>query len=334
MSGSKLPPERRAGREGMALLTVLLLVGVMSVVAVAVLDDVRFSVRRATNVETQAQAQLYADGVESLAQRQVARLMAADPSRTPLDPVWNGRPFAFPIEGGTVSAVVRDGQNCFNLNSVVLGQGEDLTASQPGLDQLIALGRAIDIPVPRMAAIADSLADWLDADPATRPNGAEDGAYAGLATPYRTSGVMLAEVSELRAIRGVDADIYRRLRPYVCALPVARPTVLNVNTLEAAQAPLLVMLTDGRAGLQVARAAIAARPPSGWASVDAFWSQPALVGTAASPDMREQTSLMTRFFDLRVDVDYGGVRAVRTALIHAQADGRARTVIQRWTLDE
>ena len=44
-------------REGMALLTVLLLVAVMSVVAVAVLDDVRFSVRRATNVETQTQAQ-------------------------------------------------------------------------------------------------------------------------------------------------------------------------------------------------------------------------------------------------------------------------------------
>jgi general secretion pathway protein K len=64
-------------REGMALLTVLLLVAVMSVVAVAVLDDVRFSVRRATNAETQAQAQWYASGAEALARRQIARLLAA-----------------------------------------------------------------------------------------------------------------------------------------------------------------------------------------------------------------------------------------------------------------
>ena len=46
----------RPERAGMALLTVLLLVAVMAVVAVAVLDDVRFSVRRTTNAEAGAQA--------------------------------------------------------------------------------------------------------------------------------------------------------------------------------------------------------------------------------------------------------------------------------------
>src|SRR5690606_1742867 len=63
--------KRTDRREGMALLTVLLLVAVMSVIAVAVLDDVRFSVRRATNAETQTQAQWYADGAEALARKQV-----------------------------------------------------------------------------------------------------------------------------------------------------------------------------------------------------------------------------------------------------------------------
>ena len=102
-------------REGMALLTVLLLVAVMSVVAVAVLDDVRFSVRRASNAEGQAQAQLYADGAELLALRQIEQLIAAGPTRTPLEPEWNGRLLSFPIDGGNLSAVVRDGQNCFCL---------------------------------------------------------------------------------------------------------------------------------------------------------------------------------------------------------------------------
>ena len=318
----------------MALLTVLLLVAVMAVVAVAVLDDVRFSIRRATNAETQAQAQMYADGAEILALRQVSRLIEMGPTKTPLEPQWNGRVLTFPIDDGALTAVVRDGQNCFNLNSVVVGQGEDLTARPAGVEQLLALGRSVGVAEGSIRAIADGLVDWLDADPATRPNGAEDGAYAGTSTPYRTGGVMLAEVSELRAVRGVDADVYRRLRPFVCALPMARPSVLNINTLGPESAPLLVMVTNGRIDLSTARAAIAARPREGWTSVDAFWSQPALIGSEAASETREQTGLLTRYFDLRVDVEYGGAHAVRTALLYAPPEGGARTVIQRWTLDE
>jgi len=327
---------RRAAdnREGMALLTVLLLVAVMSVVAIAVLDDVRFSVRRATNAETQAQAQWYASGAEALARAQVARLTAANPARTPLEPEWNGRRLGFPIEGGSISAVVTDGQACFNLNSVVEGFGEDLMARPLGIAQFLALGRAVGAPASRMRAVADALTDWLDADGASRPLGAEDGAYAGLATPYRTGGVMLAEVSELRAVKGVDADLYARLRPYVCALPTSRLSPLNLNTLTPEQAPLLMMLTDNGLGPDAARGVIARRPKSGWPDAAAFWAQPALAGVEVPAEVRDQVGVQTRYFNLRIDIDHGGGRAVRTALLHAQPDGAVRTVIQRWTPEE
>ena len=325
---------RRTRREGMALLTVLLLVAVMSVVAVAILDDVRFSVRRTANAEFQSQAQWYASGVENLARGQIARLIAAGPARTPLQPAWNGRPMSFPIDGGTLTATVTDGQACFNLNSLALGVGEDLTARPLGALQFRALGRAVGAPDSRMRAIADALTDWLDADTTPSPLGAEDGAYAGLASPYRTGGVMLAEVSELRAVKGVDAGTYRRLRPYLCALPTSRLSPLNVNTLTPAQAPLLTMLTNGSIGPEKARAVIAARPRDGWADAAAFWAQPALATVAVDPEAREQVTVLTRFFDLRVDIELGGSRAVRTALLEAGSDGRVRTVIQRWTPEE
>lgn len=315
----------------MALLTVLLLVAVMSTIAVVVLDDVRFSVRRATNAEAQAQAQLYASGAELLARRHVARLIAASPARTPLDPAWNGRRFDFPIEGGAIAASISDGQACFNLNSVVEGVGEDLIARPAGARQLVALGRALDLPEGRMRAVADALTDWLDADSAASPLGGEDGAYAGLATPYRTAGVMLSEVSELRAVKGVDDEIYDRLRPWVCALPTSRLSPINVNTLTAEDAPLLVMLTDGRIGESQARAAIGRMPPRGWPDAAAFWAQPALASAAPADEAREQVDVLTRFFDLRIDVEYGGARAVRTALLQARPDGGVQTVIQRWT---
>ena len=321
-------------REGMALLTVLLLVAVMAAVAVLILDDIRFSVRRTTNVETQAQAQWYAAGAEALARRQIADLMAVDPTRTPLEPRWNGRILSFPIEEGSIQAVVTDGQACFNLNSLVIGQDEDLMANPEGLAQFLALGAALGLPRGRMTALASTLTDWMDGDADALPGGGEDARYAGLATPYRTGGVMLADVSEMRAVAGMDDGLYRRLRPYVCALPTTSLSPINANTLTPEQAPLLVMLTGGALGLNGAKAAIAARPPGGWASVDAFWAQPALRGVSPDEATRGQVSLLTRFYDLRVDVDYGGARAVRTVLIHAAPDGGVRTVIRRWIPEE
>lgn len=317
----------RRDREGMALLTVLLMVAVISALAVLMLDDIRFSVRRAANASASGQAQWYALGAETLARRQIERLNRLNATRTPLDPDWNGRTLSLPIEAGTLNAVLRDGQNCFNLNSVVFGQGEDLIARPEGAVQLLALGRGVGVPDGRMRLVVDGLTDWLDADAAPLPHGAEDVAYAGRPTPYRTGGVMLVEPSELRAVNGVDAETYRRLRPFICALPSTELSPVNPNTLRPDQAVLLTMLTEGAVGPAAAQAAIAARPRDGWRDISAFWAQPALGGAPA----RDQATLRTRYFDLRVDVEHAGVRVVRTVLLHVAPDGAVRPVIQRWT---
>ena len=47
---------RRPDEKGAALLTVLLLVAVMSIIAVSVLDDIRFGVRRTANATGRGQA--------------------------------------------------------------------------------------------------------------------------------------------------------------------------------------------------------------------------------------------------------------------------------------
>ena len=317
----------------MALLAVLLLVAVMAVVAVAVLDDVRFSVRRTTNAETGAQAQWYADGAETLARRRIDRLTAAGGGRTPVSPPWNGRAVSLPIEGGILTATVRDGQACFNLNSVVTWTGDRLAARPAGEAQLLALGRAVGVDPLTMRTITDSLIDWIDTDVSARALGAEDSAYAALAEPYRTAGVPLAEVSELRTVRGVDGEAYSRLRPHLCALPTDRSPI-NINTLTPADAPLLVMLTGGALGLPAARAVIAARPAGGWSDPATFWRQPALGGLEVDAEARTQTTVRTNYFVVRIEVDHAGVRAVRTALVEAPPGGPARTVIRRWTLED
>lgn len=320
-------------REGMALLTVLLLVAAISALAVLMLDDVRFSLRRTTNAELAAQAQWHALGAESLARIMIDRLDVAHPDRTPVDPAWAGRPRRFPVDGGSITVTLTDGQACFNLNSVVEGYGAFMIGRELGRRQLIALAGAVGVKPDAAEPLADSLMDWIDVDAVQRTRGAEDPAYLAGPRPYRTGATLLAEVSELRAIRGVDPALYRALRPYVCAHPTADPSMINVNTLTQDQAPLLVMLTEGRMSLPTARALIASRPAAGWADIESFRRQPAVKALAPGGGL-DQTTVKTRYFQMRADVELGGFKVVRTALLETDRERGVRTASRRWTIDE
>jgi len=322
-------PERE---EGAALLTVLLLVAVMSALAVAVLDDIRFGLRRTANAQAVGQAQWYAIGAESLARARLARLVQADPQRTSLMGDWNGRVLTFPIDDGVIRARVSDGGACFNLNSLVEGVPEQWSRRPTGVAQFIALGRALGLA--DAEALSEALADWIDSDSERSTTGAEDDAYTEGARSYRTGGTLLAETSELRAIRGFTPVVYARLRPYVCALPTAALSPINVNTLAPEKAVLLTAVTDGGLAPEAARQVIAARPTAGWADIDAFWTLPAMAAQTPSNEILGQLSVRTRFFDLRAEVDYAGANVVMSSLIEQPMGGPSRLVARRWTPDE
>src|SRR3546814_10035003 len=80
---------------------------------------------------------------------------------------------------------------------------------------------------------------------------------------YLPANRKMADVSELRAVRGVTPKIYARIKPWICALPVTDPVKLNVNTLAPEQAPLVAMLLPGEITTAEARAA-ARRPDPAW----------------------------------------------------------------------
>lgn len=322
---------RRTDRRGMALLTVLLLVAVMAVLAVAVLDDVRFSLRRGVNVQGVSQARWYALGAENLARGQIRRLADRDAVRTPVRPAWNGAPVVLPLDDdGVLRAELRDGQACFNLNSVVEGSDRFLTPRPAGAAQFVALAQALGAPEGEARRVADALTDWIDSNPSPQPQGAEDPAYAALPTPRRTAGTLMAEPGELRAVLGVSDALHRRMAPFLCALPEAVLSPVNPNTLSPDQWPLLVMLADGRLSPEQARGVIAGRPADGWDTRNAFWTQPALAHLDIPPQVQDQISLRTRYFTLRADVRWGGVEVVRTALLHDRDDAVV-IVAGRWT---
>ena len=310
-----MTPRRRNDRErGAALLTVLLLVAIVAVLAATALERLRLSTRLAANAVAVDRARGYAYAAETLATTRVTALLRQATDRVTLYGGWSGRPFGLPVPGGTATARVVDGGNCFNLNGLVTRAPDGGYVANPlQVTRLARLTRVLRLTDgERIAAAA---ADFIDSDDAALPAGAEDASYRG----YRTAGTLLADPSELRAVAGVTPEAYAALRPWLCTLPLAEPSVLNINTLLPEQAPLLAMLLPDGVGPEAARALLLRRPETGYASTDAFWNQLSLGGLGtADMDARQQTGVKTTWFRLTVDVVSDGAELHEQALIDAR----------------
>ncbi len=318
---------------GAALLTVLILVGVLGAITVASLDRLRLATTLTGNGLGLAQARAFADIAENLVTLRIDDMIAASPGKTSAA-IWQGKTAVLPLPIGTARARLRDGGNCFNLNSLATGSAPDALVARPiGIDQFAALMVLLGV-APRAAHhIAAAAADWIDSDAIPSPDGGEDAAYAGAATPYRTANTLMAEPSELRAVSGVTPEIYARLRPWLCALPVAELSPINVNTLTAEKAPLLAMLYPGTLAVAGAQRAIGERPTAGWNTPAEFWNTPSLRSTNAPGDATRQVQVRSQWFALDMAIAVADSAPRETALIDARRPP-ARIVSRRWTAEE
>lgn len=320
----------RPGERGAALLSVLLLVAVMAVIAAVMLERLNLATRLAANGQAMTRARLVATSAESVAMARIKALVDADPDRTVDRAGLLGRTFPLPLAGALVEARIEDGGNCFNVNSLVQ-QGSDgaLTLRPAALGQMRALMASLGVQQGEAYLLSDAVADWIDSDDAPAPNGAEDAWYRALPVPYRTAGRLVADVSELRAVKGMTPQLYQRLRPWLCALPAAELSPININTLRPEQARLLSMLAPQALPVERARALIAARPAAGYADTAAFLR---IIGggeQAGGGVPIGQVQVRSRWFLLDEAVSIDRVRLEERSLIDVSLDP-PRAAFRSW----
>jgi general secretion pathway protein K len=325
----KRPVPRR--ERGAALLAVLLLVAVTGAIAAAAMEKLSLSRATATNIVALDQGRAYAHAVEQLAALTVDDMIADNPQRTTLAGGWNGavRRVALP-GGGDAMVRVRDGGNCFNVNSVVQGDPRTgLGRRASGVIELAGLLRVLEVPESDARRIAEAAADWADSDERIGPGGAEDPAYLGIDSPYRTGNTLFGDVGELAGLAGMTPGIMARLRPWLCALPSTELSPININTLLPEQAPLLAMFAPDRLNVARARQVLANRPSGGWGSQIEFWRLEALRDLNVPLDMQLQLGLATRWYALDVTVALLDSEFAETALLDARLQP-SRVVARRW----
>ncbi|WP_343527229.1 type II secretion system minor pseudopilin GspK [Sphingomonas sp.] len=309
----------RPGERGAALLTVLILVAVIAVLAATALEKLRLSTRLGGNAVAIEQARGYAYAAEALAIIRIGDLLQRAQGKVSLLGGWSDRPFALPLGdvagGATAVARVTDGGNCFNLNGLaqtVPGQPGVLIGNAVETAHFAKLMRLIGIPGQVAEQVATATSDWIDGDQNPQGNGGEDALYLARDPPYRTAGTMMADVSEMRMVNGVTPELYASLRPWICALPEAQPSMVNINTLAPEQAPLVAMAQVDTISPAAIAQALLRRPPQGYADVGAFWAQAS--GAAGAGGVTTNT----RWFNLRIDVTQGSVTVHERALVDAR----------------
>ncbi len=318
---------------GAALLAVLMLVGVMAAIAATMLERSRMATQLISNALSRERGAALVQLAEVLAINRLEALVRSSDGRQ-RDGAWQGRPVPLPLPGGSATVTPRDGGNCFNLNSLVSQSGPEALVTRPiGGLQFVAMMRLLDVPEPQARLVAAATADWIDSDQQPAPLGAEDARYAGQA--YRTGAALMAEPSELRAVAGVDQALYARLRPWLCALPVAALSPLNINTLAPAQAPLLAMLLPETLGpppvrLRLAQEVLAERPRGGWGSVYDFANAPRLRDTPIATDALQQLVVRSDWFALALTVQTGDRPMQASVLVDARRTP-ARVAMRQWT---
>ncbi len=219
-------PVKRQQR-GVAIITALLIVTIATTISITISTRLQLDIRRTGNLIAQDQAYFYLLAAEEWSQR-ILRQDKEDSSTDDLSEAWAVQLPPLPVDGGSIQGTLTDLHACININSLVKdGAINDSTKNR--LSQLFKnLGLENDL--------TQAIADWIDADlETTNPNGAEDGYYLNLETPYRAANSPLYSVSELRLIRGFeDSEAFQQIKPYVCALATTNEeTSININTASA-----------------------------------------------------------------------------------------------------
>lgn len=289
--------------QGVALISVLLVVAIATIVCTMMLSQQQGAISRTTTLLSSEQAWQYNLGAEAFAMEVLAEDARNDAASSRgnvdnLGEIW-ARPWPpFPVDGGMIKGSIEDEQGRFNLNSLVASGTQNAFA--------VAVFQRLLAQLQLSPGIANAVVDWIDIDnDPSGYEGAESDWYMRQKPPYRAANQAFSSVSELRLIRGIDEKAYQALEPLVTALPTE--AVLNINT---AKMPVLASLAPGLTSAQLA-AMRAAAGADGFLTVDSFIQSPELTALSQSDkdSLRALISVSSQYFRISSEADIDNQRS-------------------------
>ncbi len=232
-------------------------------------------------------------------------LLAADARSSAVDTLAEHWALPLPVqrhEIGEVGGQIQDLQGRFNLNNLW---------REGGIvdEQALAAYRRLLAQLGLAPALADALADWIDADRSPRGQGQEEEA----------ANRRLLQVGELHRIRGYNEAVVARLLPHVWAMDGRQP--VNVNT---ATPQVLAAIQPGLT-LAAAEALVAARAQTHFVDAADFRNRLPLPAMPAA-----EVALAVASSHFLIEVEARGERAISRIQSMVEREPIEGKTIIRW----
>ena len=299
---------RRPQQVGAALITAILVVALAASAAMLLLGRIDHWIERVALTRDKTQAlELARAGIDyaRVALAVDARLSQVDT----LDEDWAKVLPPMRGEESELTGYIEDLQGRFNLNNLRRNDGLIDEQALAAYQRLLGL---LGLP----EALADSLADWLDADDSPRSSGAEAAYYNTLTSPLQPANRPLEHLSNLLRVKGYSPRLIARLEPFATVLPELQP--VNLNT---APAEVLAAIQPGLS-LASATALLRTRQGVYFRDVADFQNR---LPEKYLPPLLVSAGTSSRYFLIHLQVQTGNSRSRVHALTHrAAAGGRPR----------
>lgn len=302
-------------QRGIAVITVLLALAIGVLICSEVIMRVYNGMKRSGNHFNTQQAWEYALGGEAWARQQLEQDFENDKKTSRVDHLlekWAAPAQKMNVEGGSIEIEIYDMQSRFNLNNLVDEKG---VIDPAGVNIFRGLLSYLGVrPV-----YADMAARWASYADDT------DNMYGTDKNPYRAADTQFGSVSELRQLKDIEMQEYRRVEPFVSALPV--PVTININT---APEPLLASMTDNsEEAIQRLKSFIEQRKQqlNGFSSPDAFSE----LMNLDDDGIGEMLGVSSEYFEVRVIAEYNGRRVWLSSVLFRDEQTGEITLLSRDT---
>jgi general secretion pathway protein K len=313
-----LKSNRKLAQQGVALITVMLIVALASVLAMQMTTRLHLQMQRTSNISFNQQAYWYAMGAEAFAQRVLMTSFEKETKVTHLSQDWAMGEMSYPVDYGTITGEISDLHTCLNLNALRMGASKEPTANsgsgakavnstklpaRAAFEELLTSLNIEGVGQFEAESMADALTDWLDQDSGlSGVGGAEDNDYASKTFPYLAANHYLASINELRIIEHFTVPIINALKDYACVLPMNNLHQININTLDAEKPELLQALLD--ISLEDATKILTDRDSEGFKDIQDLFALPELSKVTLTEPQKKQFVVDSEYFSLKTTASF------------------------------
>ncbi|HLH76360.1 MAG TPA: type II secretion system minor pseudopilin GspK [Candidatus Binataceae bacterium] len=219
------PEAQRDGQRGVALLTTLFAMVLITVMVMDFAATASHAERAAANQANSLRAYYLARsavtiGMALLVQNARMAMASNAPQVDSFLSSWALPYPPLPIAGGWASVSIVDDARKIDINQLVGANG------QVNPQYALIVGTLLDT-VGAPLSLLPALIDWIDPDSVTTPGGAEADFYMQLMPPYAPRNGPMPTIGDLSMVRGVTPALFERLRNFITTAPTSQ---ININT--------------------------------------------------------------------------------------------------------